>query len=541
LPGQVVTNGQIFFTPQLKLWLNAQQMLAANPTLTNGQIVTPVDISGQSTPLIGSCSFSSRGVNGLPGLAFANNELMATNLFNGISNCTIAATFCDMGGSAAGQTFLVTGGWSGGRPLYHRTWWDNGQTPTGSSSGGEAFWQLTAGLHGGVQQRQFMVHVETFNADGSNVWITFDGKPVYDDRIQTQHIWENLLTVTNLWIGGDIAPGNYFQGYLSDFRVYNNVLPDGQLAALNNYLCSQARIPVNSIHIEGDSIQQGLHTTVFAGPAQLLNPYFPNFLINSEAESGRTSQQELTNVLQWVQNKNTGQNFALVTVGVNDFTSVIGVTACQNQEPVTLANVSNICVALKNANVPCAVGTIISSSLETNGAYYAYDWRAALNTGIRGLTNLATIMDFAGQTPLGTNGAYANMTFYNADQVHPLAFGYTNMLPVYVTALGAMINPQPLNYSFTNSPNGFLASGTNSIAPATGFVTVVCEFTNTQVVWLTNQTQHTPPCIGGNTTGVWTNWDTFFMPVTKGDSVLFTNISGSGGSQIVSSIFTKLF
>lgn len=91
----------------------------------------------------------------------------------------------------------------------------------------------------------------------------------------------------------------------------------------------------------------------------------------------------------------------------------------------------------------------------------------------------------------------------------------------------------------TNSPTGYLTSGAFRTMPGLGFVSVSVIVTNTQIVWLTNQTSHAVVWMG-NTIGVWTNYDNASLFVNSGDSVCVTNISGTGGGGLVGSWFQAL-
>jgi len=92
---------------------------------------------------------------------------------------------------------------------------------------------------------------------------------------------------------------------------------------------------------------------------------------------------------------------------------------------------------------------------------------------------------------------------------------------------------------YTNSAAGFLASGTSQKVGAAGVLTVTVILTNTQIVWVTNLTSGINITMG-NTIGFWTNYDNANLFCNAGDSVLVTNISGSGGAGIVGSWYQVL-
>ena len=450
LPAQAVTNGQPTFGQGLVLWLNAAQAYAFNPTLTNGSPATISDLSTSNQPvtqLNGSQSLSFSGMS-VPSFKFSNTMLAVSNLFSGGgSNWTITATWRDTGGDAAGQTFL----WgfpigAGAGVTEMRTWLDNFGNSANSYSGGEAYYfvgDFNSGGHGGVQQRQFGQHVSVFVYNGatSNFWCSLDGKIVQDTRIENQNTsGRGWYQATNFFIGTHNTADSFFQGYVSDFRVYNTAISDSYRMSLENYLCAQIGLPQNAIIWDGDSIQQGLHTTtVLSSPSQILAQSFPNWLWNCVALSGRNSYQCLTNAYQWMNQPANGPRFAVNTIGVNDFHSLTGQTALQIQMPLTCTNILNYALCAQSNGIPLALGTAISLNWETNG-FPSYDWRSNLNVFIRTLTNLATIIDYSANSPMGTNGAYT-LSYYYADQVHPVSLGYTNLTAIALPVLQGLISP----------------------------------------------------------------------------------------------------
>jgi len=92
---------------------------------------------------------------------------------------------------------------------------------------------------------------------------------------------------------------------------------------------------------------------------------------------------------------------------------------------------------------------------------------------------------------------------------------------------------------FTNSPEGFLTSGASKTVNAAGFVSVSVVSTNSQITWLTNTTSHV--CFPmGNVTGLWTNYDSVTLLCNSNDTVLVTNMVGSGGCTLQNSWFQVL-
>jgi lysophospholipase L1-like esterase len=336
------------------------------------------------------------------------------------------------------------------------------QPYSGLSSGGAVTFasSVNDGLNTtvGVMQRQFQAHVWTMSFDGTNNWFTMDGKPTHDSRSQPSSQVGGLMVIaTNLYIGGDIPGGHNFVGYISDFRIYTNVCTAPFRQGLENYLCKDANLLVNSLNLEGDSIAEGLHPNAPLGTIQqMLSPVFPNWLFNTEAFSGRLSQQTYTNMLQWGPSRPVGNSVVDIYVGVNDFNNLSGVNQ-SNQVHLTLSSMTNIVSTALSNNMPVIVSTLLSVFWETNSletAGFNYDWRSNLNVGIRSLTNLgAYVCDYAADIPsMGTNGAYANTIDFNTDEVHPNSTGYGLMTNVVAPIFQFVLNNNPNLSSTTNVP-----------------------------------------------------------------------------------------
>jgi hypothetical protein len=85
---------------------------------------------------------------------------------------------------------------------------------------------------------------------------------------------------------------------------------------------------------------------------------------------------------------------------------------------------------------------------------------------------------------------------------------------------------------FTNSPASFLKSGGPVTVNAAGFLSVSVLVTNTQITWLTNTVSHV--CLQlQNPTGTSQTVDKAAIFCNSNDTVIVTNMSGSGGTTIV--------
>lgn len=134
-------------------------------------------------------------------------------------------------------------------------------------------------------------------------------------------------------------------------------------------------------------------------------------------------------------------------------------------------------------------------------------------------------------TDLGTNNPTQNTSTY------------TNIIGVNIANIGGHFigNGSGLtnltSLAWTNSGAGYLTTGGFKTAAAAGIVYVTCCVTNSQIVWLTNQTTH-DVVIMGNTTGTWTNFDNASLPVNSGDSIAITNVSGGNGLLVTSRFYS---
>lgn len=470
--GSVPATGYVQnFSQGLYFWLNAQQTLLQNPSLTNLQVPPLQDQSGNNWGIsngvfgAGSVLWAQRGINGQPSFYFNSANLEVSNILAGVSNFTLEITFQEL--VNPGQNFLVTGGgWGSSAPRNCEIipWIDNGGTySSGEAStytGGALYFYPGLTTAVGVQQRQWMAHVLTESSDGENIWMSLDGKPIYDSRIeQAGSLGDVFAGCTNMYIGSDSSlqyGGAYFNGYISDFRLYTNSCTPSFERSLIVYCCTQAGLPVNTINWEGDSISEGLHATVTAGgEQQILAPSLPGWLIDTEAYSGRTSSEVVTNVFNWGSWTAAGKNIARVLIDVNDFNpanfggGASGIAVGQSNEvAISLANDTNIIRALTTNGVPVAICTLPSNLFETNSLLFmGYDWRSNLNATLRTFTNFpgVQVIDYAADIPsMGTNYAFLNTNWangtavFNSDEIHPTSLGYTNMAQVSYPVLEYM-------------------------------------------------------------------------------------------------------
>lgn len=498
--GAVLPNGYIqnYIQNPLFLW-NGQQALSANPLATNGQFIPPVDYSGNNwvilTNAIGSTHqprFSVGNLIGRPGFSFSSSSIEVSNIcFSMTNGFLIAFTYQDFSGTP------VSGGWIGGlggwgvsdgnREVMLEDVDNNGSVSGGEAAGltgGTAFWENNiSDFPGGLFQLPGLTHVATFSWDGgNNVWSTMDGKPTWDERIQFNGNFSTLMNgATNLYIGSDVSSeygGQYFNGVISDVRIYTNAPTPQVQKNLLIFLCQQAGLPVNCFNFGGDSIMVSLHTwTSMSAIQQQLAPQFPNYLFNTEATSGRTSAEELTNQQQWVSQKLPGNNFYLTDASINDFfpngaTGLTAALAQSNQVVITATTYTNMILNAESNDMPIAFQTLTSVYWETNSQKaFNYDWRSNINVEIRSLTNLwaqVYIVDVAAGTSLGTNGAYANTTLFNTDQTHPTSIGYTNMAAVYLPVMQAMASPIQTNGASIIGVNASTITGTIPITSIKG-------------------------------------------------------------------------
>lgn len=451
----------------LAVWLNARQQLAIDPNLTDGQTVAVTNLTGLypvGNNAFGSASvqFSSGGANGRPGFLFpeSNAEIVISNAFKGVQTCTIAVTFKDNDSMNNEQSSIVCGGGFENGPwnFFISPWIDapkDGQVTGGTVgyfSNGYGEGPGTTSI--GVMQAPGLTHVLIWNFDGSNLWTYLDGQLTMDSRLQPSTSSAGLLnTATNAYVSGGISGSAMFHGVISDFRLYTNVLSPSLCNALMADLDSQAGLPVNTIVISGDSISVGLHTTVVLGsPSQFAGETFPDWLVNTIGYSGRTVEEDYTNLQRWLlAPRPAGRRILCDYIGVNDFGTGGGMSGISqsNEVPVALGWLTNSVTLLVSNNITPIIPTLMSCFNETNSIVsIGYDWRSNYNATVRTFTNLgAVIWDCAAVPSLGTNGAYKDSCF--VDQLHPTALGYTNMWQVLLPLLRQQIYGVP--NVFTNS------------------------------------------------------------------------------------------
>jgi hypothetical protein len=428
------------------LWINNYKQSLQNPSLTNNQPVSMSDFSGlnQNIALLTPSSpviWSSAGAYGRPGFLFTNAQILViTNLFNGCSSAAIEFTYLDYGETNGEPNYLAVCSEPGVN--YPYSWrispWLDAQYYTGGVTAGTlAFWTYVAnGLttSAGVINHWSPPQINTFimNTDGSNLWCYFNGVKSEDTTIQGNNVnglygW--MTNMNTLYIGSQ-TPGNggFFNGLLLDCQAFSSMLTPLQLNNLIDTTETADGHSLDQIGIGGDSISVGLHATVAGGGlSQFIGQAYPSYMVDSFGYSGRTLEQEYTNIVQWLARSPKGKKLFTTYIGVNDFNGLSG-PAQVTEVPVAISWVTNSMNLLTANGVAWSWNTLMDFQADTNSQVTSgIDTRSNYNALVRFWAPICggQVMDYAANPVIGTNGAYKTSQF--VDGLHPSSIGYSNM------------------------------------------------------------------------------------------------------------------
>ena len=233
---------------------------------------------------------------------------------------------------------------------------------------------------------------------------------------------------------------------LTDDGTNLNVI--GRNLSVGNRVLSDSTSTTPQIVFDGDSITTSAGGT-FLWPTTVVAP---GFNIYNVAVGGQTMATIRANGAAHVDSlyrAGAASNILYIDAGTND--GQADSTALQ-----TYDNLRAYCLARRAAGWTVVVGTMISrQALDT--------FKNAYNALIRnGWPEFADgLVDYAANTALGADGAYANTLVFNVDQVHPLDAGNYLMVSTAQRAFNTLIasassNPQ----SAEMVVNGNFSSGT---------------------------------------------------------------------------------
>jgi len=242
---KVIEGSQVSSISGLSLWLKAD----AGVTMGGGNVSNWADQSSNGNNAIGPSqkrpTYVSNGLNGKPAMSFnGSTQLFTINDSNSldITNCSIYIVLQRNGDGIGNEV----------------TFMKNGNTNNDSGR----YWQ-TAKLNGG--NSNFEVYTNGFLDRDSSADLgdgipkimsfTFDGSilNIYSNGIKTASYAQNgdiNSSTGTLQIGGYNAsfsengnnPGEYFNGYISEFIIFNRALNDDENLSVTNYLNSKYNI-----------------------------------------------------------------------------------------------------------------------------------------------------------------------------------------------------------------------------------------------------------------------------------------------------------
>jgi hypothetical protein len=243
---KVIEGSQVSSISGLSLWLKAD----AGVTIGGGNVNTWADQSSNGNNATGPATkkptFVSNGINGKPTMSFnGTTQLFQINDSNSldVTNCSIYIVLQRNGNGTGNEvTFMKNAS-------------DNAENAV--------YWQ-TARLNGG--NSNFAVNSISYPDRNTNVYLgdglprimsfSYDGSGgptnlnIYVNGIKTAYYnypTANINTSTGtLQIGGYNASfdnaGEYFNGYISEFIIFNRVLTDDENLSVTNYLNSKYAI-----------------------------------------------------------------------------------------------------------------------------------------------------------------------------------------------------------------------------------------------------------------------------------------------------------
>lgn len=174
---------------------------------------------------------------------------------------------------------------------------------------------------------------------------------------------------------------------------------------------------------DGDSLTSGFGEISPYTSEMTLNLVWQKFNV---AIAGETLANMLANAPTVVDPKfKTGfKNVVVIWGGDNDFT-INGQTASQVYTTMTSY------VAARHAvGWQVVVATTLSRSPSTFDAAFKVPYNTLILANTAGADG---VVDFSG-TPLGCNGCYTNLTYYQSDQIHPNQTSITNIEAPFISA-----------------------------------------------------------------------------------------------------------
>jgi len=338
------------------------------------------------------------------------------------------------GGNGFNFLYATTGGAAGFVPdSYSLNFYAVNATPTSAPD-------LLSGFH---------VVAAVLGTGGSSVdHLYIDGVEVASYGAQGASA--GLQTTGNFYLGSsDVSPWNNsgFKGtyYRAMFYPVQLSAADVQTvsAVMHNQIAARgvavSPAPVSlaapQLHAIGDSITAGLGVAT-PWPSLLTLAGQPSYKQTNWAISGITLEAlngSEPNRVALRCAPSFGPAVAMVFTGTNDFGTIRGATGT-----TVMSSLAGEIRILKQAGCVVFVGTMLSrGGTDANGTAFDADKDAydALMLGQARAAGAAGVIDFAANPLLGADGASANATYFQADQIHPTAAGQTLLAAAASNAL----------------------------------------------------------------------------------------------------------
>jgi lysophospholipase L1-like esterase len=232
--------------------------------------------------------------------------------------------------------------------------------------------------------------------------------------------------------------------------------------------------PTPILHAIGDSITQGANVSNPWPSLLALAATTPSFTVHNWGLSGLKTIEivgsEKNRVALQCKTESGVPSVATLLLGTNDFGYGVTTTAAS-----VMAELGAEISVLHNAGCLVLVGTILSRpGTDPNGiggdankdAYDQLILQTSRNAGANG------IIDFAANPFLGADGANANLTYFQADHLHPTQVGVNLMATIASNSINyyfgySLSNPHSVTantYTLTSADGAVIAAPTGTAA-----------------------------------------------------------------------------
>lgn len=419
-------------------------------------------IGRNGNALVGNCWYSASGVSGLPSTYWdgsGNNILTNGSILGGLSGpqvCTNAATIfvvfrvpaslrqpAPASPSIVFDGMLTNGSWNA---FFAANYNFNGsfneppffQSTYSGTPGVNG--QDEANFHWTDDTRVFCV------CWSNNVFQTFWDGAVFQNYPSGPTYGGTGAWNTPFGFMGTLSVGQLFNhfwpfaGYISEFLIYTNCLPDQTIAQINTYFLRKYNLYRNSIDLFMDSMGSGF-ATINDGFGDLVSSNFQNWSIRVQAVPGANSSGILSNIVTdaHMNISGDGKTIGVIWCNLNN-----DGTPPTNQYGADLGTITNNLITAArilttNGVIPVLVNPPSNPWTDTNGERFAFqNWC----TNCASQAGYAAIIDFSRSTHFGQYTQYINTLYYPVTgQPHWTNVTYTEANQSFVQpVLGSLIN-----------------------------------------------------------------------------------------------------